>query len=1012
MENRVLSIITCLTLCLCLLPALTQTVSAAEEISYIERQWDTENKVVVSDAKKVTNCIELTSETTSWTEGNTYVAKDNITISDRISVTGNVSLILTDGCVLNAACGITVNSGNILTIYAQNGGSGKLNATASGNYGYAAGIGGERGESCGTVIIHGGVVSASADKDNYNDCSGAGIGGGSCNDRVDAGDGGTVTIYHGTVTATGASGDYLVDGGAGIGGGGGRAGRAYGGKGAEVNIYGGVVTAVGSDGGAGIGGGGGGLFGNNPDEYGGVGGVVKILGGTVYASSGGGYSDGRAIGGGYASANSVRPEISNSIIYENGDGKVHGTVTLAEDHTVSAEMKLRMGSNATLTIPNGVTLTVEGDLINEGSITNNGTLALQTKDKLTGSGMVTGGTNQIITPSADKISVPTGMVYNGTDQTIAARDQISLGGSENVTICGATFAYDTNWTLDSISPAQVKDAGTYTVTYKNGDNTLSKTFTVAKAEIKDVVPPVAATGLIYDRTAKTLLTAPASGTVYSGDTVTVTYRLGSSGNYAAEVPTATNAGSYTVYYKLNAGNNYHEVSNNVPVEIKKKEVALQWSSLAAEELVYNGTDKVLTATVDPSYLAEGDTCTVTVEASGDTKNVTNGGFFYQAVSLGNGNYVLPTDVNSPTYQITPKPLTLRALPQSIYVGTALPETVEQNVHYTIEGLVEGDSLGVVSMTYQQDGQTVTPNTGTIGTYDIIPVITEENPNYDITVESAVLTISRRPFSGDSSTPIYTPTVYDTNGGDTTVSDKYPEKGDKVTITTDPDKGYEAGKITVTDKKGKPVEVIDNGDGTFTYVQPAGKVTIEVEYVPAVSGFTDVAEESYYYNAVNWAAANGITSGTSATAFSPDNSCTRAQMATFLWRAAGSPEPKGNSNPFMDVTADAYYAKAVQWAVEQGITAGTSATTFSPNAACTRAQMATFIYRCEQANGGGFTGAWMFLLPFTDAPEWAYEPIAWCYKEGITSGTSATTFSPNDPCTRAQMVTFLYRFFVE
>ena len=234
----------------------------------------------------------------------------------------------------------------------------------------------------------------------------------------------------------------------------------------------------------------------------------------------------------------------------------------------------------------------------------------------------------------------------------------------------------------------------------------------------------------------------------------------------------------------------------------------------------------------------------------------------------------------------------------------------------------------------------------------------------------------------------------------------------MTITTDPDKGYEVGEITVTDKNGKPVEVIDNGDGTFTYVQPAGKVTIEVEYVPAVSGFTDVAEESYYYNAVNWAAANGITSGTSATTFSPNTPCTRGQMATFLWRAAGSPEPKGNSNPFTDVTADTYYAKAVQWAVEQGITAGTSATTFSPNGACTRAQMATFIYRCEQANGGGFAGAWMFLLPFTDAPEWAYEPIAWCYKEGITGGTSATTFGPDDLCTRAQMVTFLYRYFVE
>ena len=189
------------------------------------------------------------------------------------------------------------------------------------------------------------------------------------------------------------------------------------------------------------------------------------------------------------------------------------------------------------------------------------------------------------------------------------------------------------------------------------------------------------------------------------------------------------------------------------------------------------------------------------------------------------------------------------------------------------------------------------------------------------------------------------------------------------------------------------------------------MNIEVTYV-LKQYFTDVSENAYYFDAVLWALDEGITSGTSATTFSPDAACTRAQMATFLWRAAGSPAPKGNSNPFTDVSADAYYAEAVQWAVEQGITVGTSATTFSPDADCTRAQMAVFIYRNEQAKGGGFTGAWMFRLPFTDTPEWAYEAIAWCYKEGITEGTGATTFSPDAPCTRAQMVTFLYRFFVK
>ena len=174
-------------------------------------------------------------------------------------------------------------------------------------------------------------------------------------------------------------------------------------------------------------------------------------------------------------------------------------------------------------------------------------------------------------------------------------------------------------------------------------------------------------------------------------------------------------------------------------------------------------------------------------------------------------------------------------------------------------------------------------------------------------------------------------------------------------------------------------------------------------------FTDVSEDAYYFDAVLWAVDEGITNGTSAATFSPDASCTRAQMATFLWRAAGSPDPVGSSNPFTDVSADAYHAKAVQWAVEQDITVGTSDTTFSPDADCTRAQMATFLWR----NAGSPATA-SVSNPFTDVPAEAYYAAAvqWAYEQEITGGTSATTFSPNNICTRAQMVTFLYRYFVK
>ena len=262
---------------------------------------------------------------------------------------------------------------------------------------------------------------------------------------------------------------------------------------------------------------------------------------------------------------------------------------------------------------------------------------------------------------------------------------------------------------------------------------------------------------------------------------------------------------------------------------------------------------------------------------------------------------------------------------------------------------------------------------------------------------------------------YSVTVEKSQNGTVSISPKSASKGSTVTVTVDPDKGYTLETLTVTDKNGKEIELTNKSDGRYTFKMPASKVTVTAAFMDdntMLNFFVDVPTDTYYYDAVLWAAKQGITGGTSATTFSPDNPCTRAQMATFLWRAAGSPDPVGESNPFTDVREDAYYAKAVQWAYEQGITGGTSATTFSPDATCTRAQMATFIYRNEQANGGGFTGAWMFRLPFTDAPEWAFEAIAWCYKEGITAGTSTTTFSPDDPCTRAQMVTFLYRYFVK
>ena len=251
-----------------------------------------------------------------------------------------------------------------------------------------------------------------------------------------------------------------------------------------------------------------------------------------------------------------------------------------------------------------------------------------------------------------------------------------------------------------------------------------------------------------------------------------------------------------------------------------------------------------------------------------------------------------------------------------------------------------------------------------------------------------------------------PTKYDVtvNGSyaTTTGAGEY-EAGATVNISAGTRNGYTFAGWTSSD-----VTIANASSQTATFVMPDHNVTVTATFekieTPVVPTFDDVAEDTYYFDAVEWAVKNGITAGTSATTFSPDMTCTRAQAVTFLWRAAGSPAPKSNVMPFEDVAAEAYYYNAVLWAVENGITAGTSATTFSPDAECTRAQIVTFLWRSQKS-----------LLtiganPFADviADTYYADAVLWAVEKKITAGTSATTFSPDADCTRAQIVTFLYR----
>ena len=279
------------------------------------------------------------------------------------------------------------------------------------------------------------------------------------------------------------------------------------------------------------------------------------------------------------------------------------------------------------------------------------------------------------------------------------------------------------------------------------------------------------------------------------------------------------------------------------------------------------------------------------------------------------------------------------------------------------------------------------------------------PAYDVTVTAnwRLTPIDPTP-SIPSVSNLYPIEILDTTNGAVTSSHKYASAGTTVTLTVNPAAGYTLGSLTAYTSNKVDLKLTDKGEGKYTFTMPASKVFVASVFNPVNGRFVDVPSGSYFEEAVNWAVANGITTGTSATTFDPDGICTRAQAVPFLWRAAGSPAPANSATPFTDVAADSYYAQAVAWAVENGITKGTSDTTFSPDAHCSRAQIVTFLWRAQKSPV--VTAA----NPFADVSVDAYyvNAIQWAVSEGVTTGTSAVTFSPDADCTRAQIVTFIWR----
>ena len=635
-------------------------------------------------------------------------------------------------------------------------------------------------------------------------------------------------------------------------------------------------------------------------------------------------------------------------------------------------------------------------------------------------------------------------VYSGTaDFTISPK---TLTSDDLEFTTGSTFTkvYDGNTTC-ATATVQIKEnvgdalpdvSGTCVYNSANVNEASEVTFTSASSSNTNYVLPA---GLICVHAASITKADQAALTVTSttatyGTDLTLTVSGGTGDGAVTYVVTdgadkatvsestlhPTKAGTVTVTATKSGGDNYNDVSSSATAITINKATPVVTPPSPVASLTYNGEEQTLitagsTTGGELKYCltSDGDYSTALPKATaaGDS-NV-----YYKVV--GDENFV---DVAESyiTVNIAKKNVTVAPKSVTITQGDAIPA-----FELTYTGLVGSDTLTPSAdpafTCYEADGTTPVSTGTAVGTYTItwtnegVTTFTGD-ANYNVTKNATgTLTISARPAPPSDSGSSYNPPTYkvesevtESTDGNVSFSKNNAKKGDTVTITVTPDRYYKVDGVTVKDKNGKEIAVTDNGDGTFSFKMPASKVTVE----PVFSWdnpFTDVAEDTYYTPAVEWALKNDITNGAGDdTTFGPDAECTRAQIVTFLWRAAGCPEPAGLSS-FADVSADAYYAKAVAWAVEQGITNGTGdGTTFSPDATCTRSQGVTFLYRSVGSPEVSDD------IAFNDVTTGSYysDAVVWATQNGVTDGTGNSKFSPVRDCTRAQIVTFLYRWMVK
>lgn len=543
----------------------------------------------------------------------------------------------------------------------------------------------------------------------------------------------------------------------------------------------------------------------------------------------------------------------------------------------------------------------------------------------------------------------------------------------------------------TVTGSKATDAGTHTLTLTgkgNFEDSASTTWTIAPKSVTNPTIEIAP-GSTYDGSAQ----KPAV-TVKDGDDVIPASEYTVS--YGGNVNAGKNTASVTI--ADNENGNY-TVSGSAAFSIAKAAHTITSSDLTA---VYGQTDCVIQPTGtfgDVNYTVKSGADVAAVDENGALRLLRSGAAVITVSDTGDENHLAAALDVSVT--VSKANVTITAMDKSTFTSDKVPDlsNPKDGEDYTVSGLIGEDTLDVtVVLSYDE-----TPNMNKTGTYAIIPSVSGEDARYSFTFENGTLEIKQRPVSPK---PTYPVTVISDENGETKSSVSIALKDQTVTITTTPKNGYTLSAVFVTDANGRQLPLTDLGNGCFSFTMPASKVTVRATYRKLQStSFKDVLPGAYYYDAVQWAVDSSITTGVGNDLFDPNGICTRAQIITFLWRAAGCPEPESPVNPFNDVKSGDYYYKAVLWAVEIGITKGISAGQFRPNDSCTRAQAVTFLFRAF----GTKTNA---VSAFRDVSQNAYyaPAVNWAVKNGVTNGTAPALFSPDTPCTRAQIVTFLYRAF--